>query len=286
MNPQTAPLTWQCAGRALDLARVAIMGILNVTPDSFSDGGVYGDAATAVAAGLRLVADGADILDIGGESTRPGATPVPAEEELRRVLPVIESLRAQSDVLISIDTTKAEVARAALSAGAQIINDVSAATADAEMLEVARTSGAGLVLMHMRGTPQTMLRDAVYDDVVAEVRLYLSQRLAAVTAAGLDPLRVVLDPGIGFAKEFEHDVTLFRRLRELTTLPRPLLMAASRKRFLGRITGADAGDRDVETAAAMALAVQAGARIVRVHNVGLVRRAVRVAEALGDCASQ
>ncbi len=276
-------MLWRCGRHQFDLSRrCLVMGVINVTPDSFSDGGRYFDAQVAADHGSRLAEQGADILDIGGESTRPGAPPVPLDEELRRVIPVIEALRARLPRhALSIDTAKAGVARAALAAGADIINDVTALTGDPAMLAVAAAADAGIVLMHMRGTPATMQQLTQYDDVVREVGEYLRERLRASTAAGIDAERVVLDPGIGFAKSFEQNLELFQRLAELCDLGRPLLIGASRKAFIGRLLGDAPPEARLEgTAAAVASAVLAGARIVRVHDVAAMARVVRVTEAL------
>lgn len=274
-------MLWQLRTRTLDLARTHVMGIVNVTPDSFSDGGKFAQTGAAVEHGLRLVEEGADILDIGGESTRPGAVPVTLDEELARVIPVIERLRAATPVPLSIDTTKAEVARQAVAAGAEIINDVTALTADPAMAAVAVASGAGVVLMHMIGTPRTMQDNPQYGDVVAEVGEYLSGRLRAAEAAGIDAERIVLDPGIGFGKSFEHNLELLRRLKELLALGRPLLVGPSRKAFIGRILGGLPPEARVEgTAAVVTAAILAGARVMRVHDVKAIVRAARVADAL------
>lgn len=245
--------------------RTWVMGILNTTPDSFSDGGDFLDIAAAVERALEMVTQGADIIDVGGESTRPGADPVSLGEELERTIPVISKLRAQSDVLISIDTMKAEVAEQALEAGADIINDVSAFKADARMVKVAAQSGAGVVLMHKRGTPQTMQDDPSYDDVVAEVGRYLAERIDFAVANGILREQVVVDPGIGFGKTLEHNLDL---LRALPALGAPLLIGASRKRMIGEITGrTEPSERVAGSLGVAAWAVQRGAHILRVHDV-------------------
>ena len=256
------------------------MGILNVTPDSFSDGGRFGSPEGAVEHALRMAEEGADLIDVGGESTRPGSPPVPAAEELRRVMPVIEGLRGRLPVPISIDTSKAEVAREASGAGAAIVNDVTALRGDPAMAQVAREAGAGVVLMHMQGTPATMQDDPRYGDVVAEVAAFLRERLGAAQDAGIPAERIVLDPGIGFGKTFEHNLELFRRMRELCALGRPLLVGASRKAFIGRLLGLPVEERLEGTAAAVTAAVLAGARIVRVHDAREMARVVLVADAL------
>lgn len=275
-------MRWQLTDRTIDLThRVLVMGIVNVTPDSFSDGGRYFDVDRAAEHAIDLVRQGADILDVGGESTRPGANPVELGEELDRVLPVIERLAGRVEVPISIDTAKAEVARRAIAAGAHIINDVTALRGDPGMAAVARESGAGVVLMHMIGTPRTMQQDPVYTDVVAEVARFLNERAVFAESAGIDRERLVLDPGIGFGKTLEHNVALFQRMRELTQLGRPLLVGASRKAFIGKLLGgAQPGERLEGTLAAVVAAICAGAKIVRVHDVAPIARAVAVAQKL------
>ena len=260
--------------------RTWIMGIINVTPDSFSDGGRYFDTERAVARGLELAADGADILDVGGESTRPGSLPVPEAEELRRVVPVVEALRKRTTCLLSVDTTKAAVARAALDAGADIVNDTSAFRFDPAMPgEVAR-SGAGVILMHMQGTPLTMQRSPRYGDLLDEVRTFLGERIRVAEAAAIPRERIIVDPGIGFGKTFEDNLTLLRRQEVFHDLGRPLLLGFSRKAFLGRLLVLPPEERLEGTIAAAVLSVERGAHILRVHDVGPVVRAVRAAEAI------
>jgi len=272
---------WRFGNHDLDLThRGLIMGIVNVTPDSFSDGGRFNDHGRAVEHALQLLADGADILDIGGESTRPGAEPVEEAEELRRVLPVIRAVRSQTKALISIDTMKAAVARAALDAGADIINDVTGLRADAAMPRLAAESNAGLVIMHMSGTPQTMQANPQYNDVVAEVRGFFEKRLLLLEHEGIAAERVVLDPGFGFGKSLDHNLTLLRDLGQLSTL-RPLLIGLSRKSTLGKVVESDAmEDRFWPTIALTAHAREHGARIVRVHDVKPNREALRMMEAI------
>ncbi len=258
----------------------SIMGVVNVTPDSFSDGGRYLDPAAAVAHGRALSAQGADILDIGGESTRPGADPVPAAEECRRVVPVIAGLReAGCPAAISIDTTKADVAAAALDAGATIVNDVSALRGDPDMAGLVAERQATVCLMHMRGAPRTMQDDPRYVDVVAEVREFLAARIAAASAAGIARERIVVDPGIGFGKTPTHNLALLAAVGELVTLGPPVLIGTSRKSFLGRLTGRDVGERLPATIATNVLAFARGARMFRVHDVAPVRDALTVAAA-------
>jgi dihydropteroate synthase len=260
---------------------VMLMGVVNVTPDSFSDGGLYFDAGTAVEHGRVLAASGAAILDVGGESTRPGAAAVPVEEELRRVIPVIEGLAALgSGAAISVDTSKAAVAAAALDAGAAIVNDVTALRGDPAMAALVAERGAGVVLMHMVGDPRTMQDDPRYDDVVAEVREFLAERLAAATAAGIAAEKVWLDPGIGFGKTAAHNFELLRGLPELATLGRPLVVGTSRKSFIGRTDGSDTDERLGGTIATSVLAAASGATVLRVHDVAEMAQAMAVTSAV------
>jgi dihydropteroate synthase len=268
-------------GRRFTLGpRTWLMGVVNVTPDSFSDGGRYSEPGRAVERGLELAAAGADIVDIGGESTRPGSRPVPEAEETGRVLPVIEGLRRQTRVLLSVDTTKAAVARAALDAGADIVNDTSAFRFDPAMPGVIARSGAAVVLMHMQGTPLTMQQAPHYDDVVAEIAAFLDDRVRVAEAAGIPRERVVVDPGIGFGKTVDHNLEIIRRQAGFHALGRPLLLGFSRKAFLGAILGLPPDERLEATIAAAVLSVERGAHILRVHDVGPVARAVRTAEAV------
>lgn len=268
-------------GRRFTLGpRVWLMGVLNVTPDSFSDGGAYLDPVRAIDQALALESEGADIVDVGGESTRPGSRPVPEAEEAARVLPVVAGLRRRSRVLISIDTTKAAVARAALDAGADLVNDTSALRADPAMAGVVAAAGAGLVLMHRQGIPLTMQDAPHYDDLMAEISAFLAERIRAAEAAGITRDRVVVDPGFGFGKTFAHNLEILRRQEVFHGLGRPLLLGFSRKAFLGAITGRPPGDRLEATIAAAVMSVERGAHILRVHDVGPVARAVRTAEAV------
>lgn len=244
-----------------------VMGIVNVTPDSFSDGGNFVAAQAAVEHALRLVEDGADILDIGGESTRPGAEPVSQDEELRRVVDVIAQLRPQTDRLISIDTTKAEVARQALTAGADIVNDISGLTFEPDIVGVCAESGCGVICMHIRGTPQTMQDDPVYDDVVADVCSFLSDRLTNLESRGVAPERVVTDPGIGFGKTAQHNVELLSNIAQLRALGRPVLIGHSRKRFLAKVLGRPVEERLAGTLGVAIAAASQSADIIRVHDV-------------------
>jgi dihydropteroate synthase len=256
-----------------------LMGVVNVTPDSFSDGGLYLDPGAAIAHGRELAEAGAEILDVGGESTRPGAEPVAADEELRRVVPVIDGLR-DLDCEISVDTSKAAVAAAALDAGAAIVNDVTALRGDPEMAPLCAERGATVVLMHMLGEPRTMQEDPRYDDVVAEVKAFLAERLEAATAAGIAEERVWLDPGIGFGKTAAHNMELLRRLGELRELGRPLVVGTSRKSFIGRLDGSAADERLGGTIASSVLAAAEGAEVLRIHDVAEMRQALAVAAAI------
>ena len=269
-----------CGGRILKLDRTRVMGIVNVTPDSFSDGGAHETSAAAIAHGLRLVAEGADVLDIGGESTRPGADEIGIEEELRRVLPVIEALASQVDVPISIDTSKPEVMHAAVEAGAGMINDVYALRREGA-LDAAAALGVPVVLMHMLGEPRTMQQSPEYDDVVGEVHRFLAERIFACEMAGIDKKNIVVDPGFGFGKNADHNLQLLARLQRLTELGVPVLAGLSRKKTIGDLTGRDSpADRVHGSVAAHLIAAQNGARIVRVHDVAATVDALKVWEAV------
>jgi dihydropteroate synthase len=268
-----------CAGRAVDLGRAAVMGILNVTPDSFSDGGRFLLRDVAVAHARRMAAEGADIIDVGGESTRPGAAAVPVQEELDRVIPVIEALRDALPVALSVDTSKPEVMRAAVAAGAGMINDVTALRADGA-LDAARDAGVPVCLMHMQGEPRSMQRDPRYGDVVAEVREFLSGRIAACEAAGIPRERLVIDPGFGFGKTLEHNLALLRRLREFAMLGVPVLAGLSRKSMIEKALGLPLERRLYASLALALIAARNGARILRVHDVAATREALRMAEAV------
>jgi dihydropteroate synthase len=258
----------------------AVMGVINVTPDSFSDGGDHLDPAAAIAHGLTLAEAGADIIDIGGESTRPGAQPVTLEQELARVIPVIEGLAGRTAVPISIDTMKAEVARRAIAAGAGFVNDVSALRHDPQMAAVVHEAGVGVCLMHMQGTPRTMQQDPRYDDVVGEVCEFLTERAAFAVSQGIDPALICIDPGIGFGKTIEHNLTLLRDLDGIASLGHPVLVAVSRKRFLGQITGRAERQRVAGTVAANLEAFRRGGWMFRVHDVAPNREALDVAAAV------
>jgi dihydropteroate synthase len=261
--------------------RPLIMGIVNVTPDSFSDGGRYASTEAAVAHGLALVEEGANLLDIGGESTRPGAAPVPLKEELRRVVPVIEALVHQSTVPLSVDTMKAEVARQCLERGAHIVNDITALTGDPEMLDVARTFQAGVILMHMQGAPATMQLNPQYQDVVREVCGFLKERMRAVVAGGIGAERIAVDPGIGFGKTRQHNLEILAHLDQFQRLGRPVCLGVSRKGFMGGLLNRPVGEREAGSLAAVCSAVQRqAAQIVRVHDVAGTRDALTVLEVL------
>ncbi len=282
MTPENPnPSLWSIADRVLDTAnRPLIMGIVNVTPDSFYDGGRYDDVQRAVDRALRLEEEGADLLDIGGESTRPGAEPVPLDEELRRVVPVIEKLSQKTTLPLSVDTRKAAVAARALAAGAQVVNDISGCLADPLMAQTVAETGAGLVLMHIQGEPRTMQLNPIYQDVVNDIISALEERIRAVTAAGAAREKIVVDPGIGFGKTAAHNLEILRRLEEFAVLRRPLLIGPSRKSFIGKVLDLPPHERLEGTLAAVALAVFKGARIVRVHDVRAAKRAALIAEAV------
>lgn len=268
-------------GKTFELGqRTWLVGVVNVTPDSFFNGGLYFEPARAIERALALAAEGADIIDIGGESSKPGSNPIPAKEEKKRILPVVEVLKQKDDVLISVDTTKAEVAEAALAAGADIINDISAGRFDPRMLPLAARSGAGLILMHMKGTPRTMQIAPHYDDVLGEVKAFLKERLEAAEACGVPRESILLDPGIGFGKKLEHNLVLLNNLGGLADLERPLLVGISRKSFIGKILKLEAPDRLEGTIAAAVVSILHGASLLRVHDLQAVKRAVAVAEAI------
>jgi dihydropteroate synthase len=262
-------------------AGVRIMGIINVTPDSFSDGGRYCTLDSIVAQAAVLVAAGADILDVGGESTRPFAVPVSEEEELRRVIPAIQAIRKKYSLPISIDTCKAEVARQALAAGANMINDVSALQYDPAMIDLVRTTTVPVVIMHMQKTPGDMQVEPYYQDVVGEILYFFRERLAWLQGQGIDCHRIIIDPGIGFGKTLAHNLIILKNLSAFSALGQPVLLGHSRKRFFGDITGRQVEERDFATAVVSALAVTQGVSIVRVHDVSLSKQATQIAEAIG-----
>ena len=275
----------RCGDKTLSLDHALVMGVVNVTPDSFSDGGRFYDTATAVAHGRQLQAEGAAILDIGGESTRPGAPEVSVEEELRRVLPVIEQLRAATTAVISIDTSKPEVMRAAVAAGAGLINDVRALR-EPGALAIAAQTGCAICLMHMQGEPRTMQQNPTYRDVAGEVKAFLDERVRAARAAGIPADRITVDPGFGFGKTLEHNLELLRRLRELTSGEVPLLAGLSRKSMIGKLTGRPERDRVYGSIALAVIAYQNGARIIRAHDVAATVDALKVAEAVAVAADR
>jgi dihydropteroate synthase len=275
-------LLWKIADRAVDLSQHAlIMGVLNVTPDSFSDGGEFFTTGKAVEQGVRMAAEGAAIIDVGGESTRPGAQPVSVDEERARVVPVIAKLRERTPALISIDTTKAAVAREALEAGASIINDVSGGLADPEMMKLAAEKKAAFIIMHMQGTPQTMQKDPRYDDVVREVADFFRQQYARALECGIDSMAIAFDPGIGFGKNVEHNLELLANLPRLRAHDRPIVIGVSRKSSLGQMIGStEVRDRLAPTIAFTAMLRERGANVLRVHDVKENAAALRVTERL------
>lgn len=280
--PDFLPPPLVCRTKVFDFReRSYLMGIINVTPDSFSDGGKYCEARQAVAHGLALAEQGADILDIGGESSRPGAAPVSAAEEIARVVPVIKELAPRVTIPISIDTTKAEVARQALEAGAEIVNDISALRFDPAMAGVVADYKAPVILMHMLGTPQTMQQDIRYDCLIQDIGTFFMERIGFAVAAGIERDKIILDPGIGFGKSVDKDnFTILSRLEAFASLGRPLLVGPSRKACIGSLLNAGPAGRDEGTAAAVAIAVYNGAHLVRVHNVAMMKMVVRVADAV------
>ncbi len=271
-------MIFNCGRFQLDLSKPCVMGIVNVTPDSFSDGGKFNTTEKAIEHALQLVEEGAEILDIGGESTRPGATPVPLDEELKRVIPVIEGLR-DVGVPLSIDTYKPQVMQAAITAGADIVNDV-CALREPQALEIVAASKAGVCLMHMQGRPQTMQADPQYDDVVSEVRNFLKARLDAAEQAGIDRSRIVLDPGFGFGKRTAHNLTLLNHLNDIQALGLPLLIGLSRKSVLGQVVGSSVDERIHASIAASVVSVMKGANIVRVHDVKPTIDALKIVQAV------
>lgn len=270
-------MTWQVRGRIVSWDRPLVMGIVNVTPDSFSDGGQFLDHAAAIAHAHEMIEQGADIIDVGGESTRPGSQPVPLEEELRRVVPVVQELARHSGVLISVDTSKATVAEACLDAGAHIVNDVTALTGDPEMSGVVARWNAGAILMHMQGTPATMQDNPQYQDVVQEVHDYLARRIQQLVDAGIAAERLAIDPGIGFGKKDVHNLALIRALPQFLDLLRPICLGVSRKGFIGKLTGRPVSERVAGSLAVACYALTLGSvHILRVHDVGPTVDAVKV----------
>ncbi len=273
---------WRIGGRVVDLSRRGlIMGVLNVTPDSFSDGGKFFTAEKAVEHGLTMVADGAQIIDVGGESTRPGAASVAVEEEVRRVVPVIKELRAKIDVVISIDTSKAQVARAAIAAGASIVNDVTGGRSDKKMMPLIAETKAGFIIIHMQGNPRTMQADPRYVDVVSEVADFFRQQYTRALDCRIDPMAIAFDPGIGFGKTLEHNLELLAQLERIRVHERPLVVGVSRKSFLAKLTGSsEMNDRLAPAVALTSLLWTRGADVFRVHDVKENVNALRVMEAI------
>ncbi len=257
--------------------RIIVMGVVNTTPDSFSDGGKYLDIDSAITQTLRLVDEGADIIDIGGESSRPGASPVSESEEKQRVLPVIEELAGKCAVPISVDTSKANVALAGLEAGASIVNDITALNGDPDMARAVAKFDAGLILMHMRGTPRQMQQDTAYNDLIGEIKSHLSAAIDKAESAGVAPNKIMIDPGIGFGKDLEGNLAIIRSISQFQSLEKPILIGASRKSFIGRLSGTDTGNRLSGSLAAATAAVLNGASAVRVHDVAETRQAVDLA---------
>lgn len=278
---QKVPAPIRAGNLTMHFRRPYVMGIVNVTPNSFSDGGTFFDRKKAVDLALRLVEEGADILDVGGESTRPGSDPVPEEEEIRRVLPVIQAAVKYTTAPVSIDTTKSGVAKAALDAGAAMVNDVSALRFDDKMGGVVAEAGVPLVVMHMQGIPKTMQAGPIeYRDLMGELRAFLEEAVKKAVDAGVEKEQIIVDPGIGFGKTPEHNLTILNRIGELLALGRPVLVGPSRKAFIGKILGRDVNQRLHGTAAAVAAAVLGGAHILRVHDAGPMRDVVGVAQAI------
>jgi dihydropteroate synthase len=283
-DPERAALSFRKQTYVLE-ERTLIMGVLNITPDSFSDGGKFFSLAEAVFQGVKLAAAGADLLDVGGESTRPGSRPLPEEEEIRRVVPVIRELAGRISIPLSVDTRKAEVAKRALEAGAEMINDVSALRHDPGMAALAAAWRVPVVLMHMRGEPETMQADPRYDDLIGEIRDFFRERIEFAETAGILPERIILDPGIGFGKSLEkkHNLILLKNLGAFADLGKPLLVGPSRKAFIGRILNLPPAQREEGTLGAVAVAAYNGARIVRVHEVERTRRLLAIVDAIGHC---
>ena len=281
-SPQKAPVNsfqFRFGSAAYDLSvRTHVMGILNVTPDSFSDGGKFASTKSAVDRALQMIDEGADFIDVGGESTRPGSESIPLAEEIRRTIPVIEAIVRMSAVPISIDSYKSSVARAALEAGATIVNDISGLTFDVKMADTISSHRAAAVLMHMQGRPKSMQQNPVYENVTREVKDFLTKQVAAARLAGIE--QIIIDPGIGFGKTLEHNIQLFRELRELASLRCPVLVGASRKSFIGAILNVPVDERLEGTAAAVAVSILNGAHIIRVHDVKAMRRVAAVTDAL------
>jgi dihydropteroate synthase len=273
--------TLQLRGKTLELGRrTLIMGILNITQDSFSDGGRFADLERGLARAFELIAEGADILDVGGESTRPGSSPVPLAVELERVIPIIRAVREKSDIPISVDTNKSEVAAQALAAGADIINDISAMRFDPGMVRVAGESGAPVVLMHMLGTPRTMQANPTYESVISEIIAFMEERMRFAAQNGVERRQIIFDPGIGFGKTVTHNLQIIRDLDSFSCMDRPILLGASRKGFIGKVISRAVEEREPGTLVANTFGIAAGVHILRVHDVAFHREAVRLAEAI------
>ncbi len=260
--------------------RTLVMGVLNVTPDSFSDGGVFFEPHKAIEHGLRMAEEGADIIDVGGESSRPGSDPVPLDEELKRVIPVIEGLASRLEIPISVDTYKSQVAERAIEAGAQMINDISGLRFDPQVTAVAARFDTPLIIMHIKGTPKTMQQDPVYEDLMGEIIDYLREGIAKVEQGGVDPHQVIVDPGIGFGKRVQDNLLIINRLSELNALGRPLLIGTSRKSFIGAVLGAEVHQRGAGTLASVAVSALKGAHIVRVHDVAPIKQTIDMVDAI------
>ena len=263
-----------------DFSRTYIVGILNCTPDSFSDGGRYLDPELASKHALRMIAEGADIIDIGGESTRPGAEPISLDEELNRVLPVIEKIRAKSDIPISIDTYKSDVAKAAVKRGANLINDISGLRFDSKMASTAASFGLPVVVMHIKGEPRSMQKNPCYENLINEIKSYLKESIQIAETGGIKREKIIIDPGIGFGKTFQHNFSILRNLDRFSDIGQPILVGASRKGFLGSLSGSDLDDRIEESLAASVIAASNGAHFVRVHDVAPTVRALKVCDAV------
>jgi len=276
MTTNQTPAPIKIGAVAFDFSRTYVVGILNVTPDSFSDGGRFNNVESAVQHALAMVSDGADIIDIGGESTRPGAEPLSLNEELDRVLPVIETIRESSDIPISIDTYKSEVAKAAIESGANLINDISGLRFDKTMASTAASLGAPVIAMHIKGTPRSMQNNPTYDDLIGEIKSSLAESVTIAAEAGVRRENIIVDPGIGFGKTFEHNFSILHHLSDFAELGQPILIGASRKRFLGSLSGAEPDDRLQESVAAALIAASHGAHFIRVHDVKETVRALRV----------
>jgi len=280
-NLESLPHTIRCKKKVLHLdEKTHLMGILNVTPDSFSDGGLYMDPDKAISHGIELASQGADIIDIGGESTRPGAKPLSPDEELRRVIPVIETLAAEVEIPISIDTYKSFIAEKAIEAGAEMINDISGLKFDQKMAHVAANHDVPVVLMHIKGTPEVMQLNAHYDCLLTEIMEYLEQSIDIAEGAGIDARQIIIDPGIGFGKSVEDNLKIIRHLAELKSLGKPILLGPSRKSFIGKILNADMDQRNEGTLASISAAIMNGANILRVHDVGPARKAAQLVDAI------